>query len=102
MDLLLGIAIPILGIAGLCTGNRAIFVVALVLIIVDNIIGFTSGQLKSLKTQIFAVIIGIIVAVIFGYDIFNAAVFALCVENASLLIAGIVVTVIGLFRSDAK
>ena len=83
---LLDIGIPMLGIIGLCTGNRLFFAIALILIIIDNIVGIISGKLKSLKTQIFAAVIGGVVAVAFDFDVFNAVIFALCIENALMLI----------------
>lgn len=100
MDVLLGIAIPILGIAGLCTGNATLFLVAVVLIIIDDIIGFVSGNLKSLKTQIIAAVIGGIAAVLFDFNIFNAIVFALCMENALIHISGLAMMLI--YGSSSK
>lgn len=100
MLILLDIAIPTLGIIGIVSDNRIMLIIALVLIIIDDIIGFTSGELRSVLTQVEAAAVGLIVALIGKYNVFNTVVFALCMESLIVLVLGIISYINILSRRD--
>ena len=78
----------VLGVFGFFSGNLILVLIGGISGLVENIIGISSGQQKSLMTSIIAVILGIIYSSSIGLTFWVGALIGLCFESAIMGILG--------------
>jgi len=78
----------ILGVFGFFSGNLTFIFIGGISGLVENIIGISSGQQKSLMTAIIAVIIGIIYSSSIGLPFWIGVLIGLCFESAIIGVLG--------------
>ena len=83
-----------IGIIGFYLDNFILMIIANVLLILENLRGFLTGQLKSMFSNFICVFIGILISFIFHISWIKGITILLCFGSAILYIGGIILTFI--------
>lgn len=92
----LGFVFSLLGIIGYFLEISAFIVVAFIYILAEALIGLYTGELRSIGTYVFAVVIGFLVAIFTKTNIFLTIIVALCFEEFTMGVISIIFLIISI------
>lgn len=95
ISFIIGLVGSIMGcVAFFVTGSKTLLIIGALLCVVEILLGFFSGQLKSIFPDIIVMVIGAIIASRKGYMLWVGAAVGLCISTLVLSIVGLIMMIV--------